>query len=628
MVTIPGSLVVTGTTTTANIETTTVSNGVLFESNATGAHTDKETKLIGVTGLTSDVTITLPSTIGTLALSGAAVNYSALTGTVPTWNQSTTGTAATVTGAAQTAITSVGTLTALTTNNLTVDNLNLNGNIIESTGYFRVNATSGNMLFTNDDEANANFAVGAGALSKAWFRTPILKIDGNSTNKLTTGANSLVIDTNEGTNSGNITITAGADGAINITPNGTGATTIGKLTATNAVLTTPALGTPSAIVLTNASGFPTLNQSTSGNAATASALSSGQTIGMTGDVVWTSPSFDGSGDVTASATIQSGAIGAPELASTNTLASGIDNYVLSYNHAGSNFTWVAQTAGLTTEGVQDVVGAQLVTNGSHTGITASYDDGNDGAIDLVVGTLNQDTTGTADHVTVANNASVNESNRITFVEDAAGAGSRGLESDAAFHYNPSTGTVTATKFSGPLTGALTTTSIISTSNSDIAITPNGTGRIVTRGTQPTRVYPNTGTPNANSATQAQLDGIRHEYAKTTLSSLTNTSAADINIAPTNSVNSGTSSYRAITGTIHIDSGEGSFIYTEKFMANTRNGTAWDYQSFGSIYNTTTTPFSVTFTAENDELNLEIVNTSGSTITAATVWHDLTFFPST
>lgn len=38
----------------------------------------------------------------------------------------------------------------------------------------------------------------------------------------------------------------------------------------------------------------------------------------------------------------------------------------------------------TTERVQDVVGAQLVTNGSHTNITASYDDANDGAIDLSI----------------------------------------------------------------------------------------------------------------------------------------------------------------------------------------------------------------------------------------------------
>ena len=36
------------------------------------------------------------------------------------------------------------------------------------------------------------------------------------------------------------------------------------------------------------------------------------------------------------------------------------------------------------ENIQDTVGAQLVTNGSHTGITASYDDAGDAAIDLAV----------------------------------------------------------------------------------------------------------------------------------------------------------------------------------------------------------------------------------------------------
>ena len=45
------------------------------------------------------------------------------------------------------------------------------------------------------------------------------------------------------------------------------------------------------------------NQDTSGNAATATALATGRTIGMTGDVVWTSASFDGSGNVTGTATI-------------------------------------------------------------------------------------------------------------------------------------------------------------------------------------------------------------------------------------------------------------------------------------------------------------------------------------
>lgn len=40
-----------------------------------------------------------------------------------------------------------------------------------------------------------------------------------------------------------------------------------------------------------------------GNADTATKLATGRTIGMTGDVTWTSPAFDGSGNVTAAATL-------------------------------------------------------------------------------------------------------------------------------------------------------------------------------------------------------------------------------------------------------------------------------------------------------------------------------------
>ena len=38
--------------------------------------------------------------------------------------------------------------------------------------------------------------------------------------------------------------------------------------------------------------------------------------------------------------------------------------------------------------MQDIAGAQLATNGSHTGITATYDDSGDGAIDLALVTEN------------------------------------------------------------------------------------------------------------------------------------------------------------------------------------------------------------------------------------------------
>ena len=47
---------------------------------------------------------------------------------------------------------------------------------------------------------------------------------------------------------------------------------------------------------------------TTGNAATSTKLAATKTIGMTGDVVWTSAGFDGSGNVTGTAAIGSGVI--------------------------------------------------------------------------------------------------------------------------------------------------------------------------------------------------------------------------------------------------------------------------------------------------------------------------------
>jgi len=70
--------------------------------------------------------------------------------------------------------------------------------------------------------------------------------------------------------------------------------------------------------------------------------------------------------------------------------------------------------------------------------------------------INADTTGTATvatTVTVTDNESTNEENLITFVAGAAdGTGNHGLEMDGNLTYNPSTGGVTAAKFTGDLVG--------------------------------------------------------------------------------------------------------------------------------------------------------------------------------
>jgi hypothetical protein len=74
----------------------------------------------------------------------------------------------------------------------------------------------------------------------------------------------------------------------------------------------------------------------------------------------------------------------------------------------------------------------------------------------LTGDVTGDVTGTATnstHVFVVDNESENENNLIPFIEDATATGNVGLESDGDFHYNPSTGTLTATLLSGTLTTA-------------------------------------------------------------------------------------------------------------------------------------------------------------------------------
>jgi len=101
------------------------------------------------------------------------------------------------------------------------------------------------------------------------------------------------------------------------------------------------------------------------------------------------------------------------------------------------------------EYIADTIGAMVGSN-TESGITVAYQDG-DNTLDFTVGTLNQDTSGTAaiaTAVTITDNESTNENNAIIF---AAGGdvdgGNLGLESDGNLTYNPSTGTLNTTNIS-------------------------------------------------------------------------------------------------------------------------------------------------------------------------------------
>ena len=236
------------------------------EPGSTGAIAVKGTVVANLSGNASGSSASCTGNAAT----ASAVAYSGLTGSVPTWNQSTTGNAAT-----STKISSI-----------------TNSNIVQLTS---------SQTLTNKTLTSPTI----GDTSNITFPT---------FNQSTTGNAATSTKISSITNS-NIVQLASSQ-------------TLTNKTLTSPTLTTPALGTPASGTLTNCS-FPTLNQSTTGSAAT---LTSGRTIGMTGDVVWTSASFNGGGNVTGASTIQAGAV---------------EHSMLAVNLQGKQLTLNSSTSGIT-----------------------------------------------------------------------------------------------------------------------------------------------------------------------------------------------------------------------------------------------------------------------------------------
>lgn len=99
------------------------------------------------------------------------------------------------------------------------------------------------------------------------------------------------------------------------------------------------------ITFQNASGTVAF---TTDNVSTATALATGRTIGMTGDVVWTSASFDGSGNVTGTSTIQANSVDLGNMTVGNYVATvaGTTNEIAV---TGSGSETAAVTIGLPTD---------------------------------------------------------------------------------------------------------------------------------------------------------------------------------------------------------------------------------------------------------------------------------------
>ena len=229
-----------------------------------------------------------------------------------------------------------------TSSNVTFADVAATGNVT-ITGNLDVNGTTTTLDTTNSTIADRLIELGTGTTGTPANDMGIVLERGSSDNAFIgwdESADKFLVGTGSftGASTGDLTVTTGTLVA-NLEGNVTGAVTGNASTAT-ALATARNIGGVSfdGTANINLPGVNTAgNQDTTGNAATATALATARTIHGV--------SFDGSANIDLS------------------------------------------------EVVQDTVGAMFSSN-TETGITATYEDG-DGTIDLVVGTLNQDTTGNA-----------------------------------------------------------------------------------------------------------------------------------------------------------------------------------------------------------------------------------------
>jgi hypothetical protein len=347
------------------------------------------------------------------------------------------GSRAAVTTAAQPNITSLGTLTALT-----VDDVAIDGKVVTMTGsssdtaVFTV-ATNGafSLVTTDDAAAAANITITADGTAELAGTTVTLN-SGGDIDLNADGGDVFLKDasTTYGSltnTSGNLIIKSGTTTALTFSgANVTLAGTVGSgaITSTGVVTATGFTIGSAAIV---ESELEMLDGITAGTVAASKAVvvDSNKDAASFRNITLTGELDAGSLDVSGNADID----GTLEADAYTVDGTALDEYIA------------------------DTVGAMVGSN-TETGIAVTYQDG-DNTLDFVIGTLNQDTSGTAaiaTTVTITDNESTDEDNAIIFTAGGdVDGGNIGLESDGTLTYNPSTGKVTATGFVGTLTGDVT-----------------------------------------------------------------------------------------------------------------------------------------------------------------------------
>jgi hypothetical protein len=228
-------------------------------------------------------------TLGTTAMNWFEVLYNS-----GTWGISVSGSAATLTTGRTIAMTGDVTWTSASFNG--------SGNVTGTSTLSNSGVTAGTYTKVTVD-AKGRVTVGAN-LASADVTTALGYTPYNSTNPngYTSNTGTVTSVAGTGTVSG-LTLSGTVTTTGNITLGGTLAVTPSNFSSqtANTFLAAPSgtAGVPTFRTIV-AADVPTLNQSTTGSAAT---LTTGRTIAMTGDVAWTSASFNGSANVTGTSTL-------------------------------------------------------------------------------------------------------------------------------------------------------------------------------------------------------------------------------------------------------------------------------------------------------------------------------------